>query len=229
MKIRGALVGLGVVLLVGGAIVGPGYYWYCTQFSGEPVGKYPLSRSGKAPPPGWDETKSPPRPYSPLALELHPGMNTVGFIWAGTASGVFTDRPYNHYRAALSLDDREVMVEEFSVSFSDRESRGIRTTWTSIGAIEVPRAGTYRFVLEDARHPRISFSHMHIEVRRNVVRPNIAVALGGSAAAMAGFLLVLVVLVWRGRATAPTPRPYSRLFPRRSTRGAIRWISSSRC
>ena len=194
MKIRGALVGLGVVSMVVGGIVGPGYYWYCTQLSGERVGKYSLWRSGKAPP-AWVEMKGAPPPYSPVALELHPGMNPVGFIWAGTSSVVSTfDRPSNHYRAVLYLDSHKLMVEDFSVSFNDKESGGLRITWIPIGAIDVPRAGTYRFVLEDSTHPRLSFSDMHIEVRRNVVRPNIAVALGGGALALAGLFLAIAML-----------------------------------
>lgn len=189
-----ALLGVGIAMVVAGLLTLV-YYLYCTQFSGEQLGKFPasgragtwtLSDGSRQSFPGGRATR-------PFSVDLDPAMNTVGFNWRGTMSGMVMRREYNEYRAWLFLDGRPVMQETFSVSRDEKDS-GTSWNWRSISRFSVPQPGRYDLVLEEAREPRFSVSDMQIEVRRNVVVPSTPILVCGAVLFVAGFALAFVVL-----------------------------------
>lgn len=191
-------------MLVAGLIAGPGYYLYCTQLSGKHVGKFPIS--GRANtwslPGGVTLTFGGTGAFKPFSIDLDPRMNPVGFNWQGSVSGmVMRYREYNEYKASLYLGKQPLMVETFSISRDEKET-GTAWKWVSIGSLDIPQAGQYHFVLEEVTQPRLSVGSVHIEVRRNVVIPSMQVVIAGGALAVAGFVLIFIML-WRTKEKQP--------------------------
>lgn len=187
-------------MLFAGVLLAPAYYFYCTQFSGEQLGKFEVSgRAGIWTLSDGSSQRFPGgRATRPFSVDLDPAMNPVGFNWHGRVSGTVMHRQeYNEYRAWLFFAGRPVMQESLSVSRDEKDS-GTSRTWKSIGRVAVAQQGRYDFVLEELREPRFSVTGVQIEVRRNVLVPSTPVVICGAVLLAAGFVLIFVVL-FRGK------------------------------
>lgn len=197
MSKSGLPIGIGLLLLLGGLIVGPGYYLYCTHLSGTLVGQFAVSGATASQWPVPDGTTlkfGGAGAFKPFSLDLDPGMNPVRFIWSvSTSSG--SDLQYNQYRASLYHGGRRVMEEGVGVSHN-RKDAGTQRTWRSLGAFHVPQAGRYHFALEQVAAPMIPVSGMEIEVRRNIMLPNLTVVYSALAVLVAGFFLIWIPMMW---------------------------------
>jgi hypothetical protein len=102
---------------------------------------------------------------------------------------------YNSYKVTLYLGERRIMADDFSLSLGEKDESAA-WKWLSLGRVSVPAAGRYRLGVEELAKPRFRVSDMQIEFRRNVVPPIIAIAISGLGVAIAGFLLIFVVVWW---------------------------------
>jgi hypothetical protein len=225
METRSILARVAALMLAGGLIAGPGYYLYCTQFSGKQVGKFELSRSAQA------------GKFSSVEVELDPSMNPVGMGWSGQVAPeiMFGHSIWNSYKATLYLGERRIMADDFSLSLGEKD-RSVEWKWVSLGSASVPATGRYRLGVEELAKPQFRVSGMQIEFRRNVLPPNIAIAISGSGVAIAGFLLIFVVGWWpeirayysRGGNAAgavPDPRPDGATEQMKALERTIGWGS----
>lgn len=185
-------------MVVAGVLAGPGYYLYCTQFSGKQVGKFPIAgRATSWSLPGGVTLAFPGNgAFRPFSVDLDPQMNPLGFIWHGRVSGLAMTHPeHNQYKASLYLGKQRLMVETFSIS-RGKDDKGTQWASVTIGAFSVPHSGQYHFVLEEAARSQLTVGDMQIELRRNIIVPSIPVAITGFGLLIAGILLAIVALMW---------------------------------
>lgn len=187
-----------IVIMATGFVLGPGYYLYCTQLSGEQVGKFSLSERVNTwePPSGGTLNFDAMRGFKPFSINLDPQMNPVLFNWQGDVSGVtFGVSQWKSigYKASLYLGSQLLMAEAFSISLDEKDNR---TSWTStvIGSVNISHPGQYYFVLEEMPKPTLTANGIKIEVRRNVLIPNKLVLISGVVLLVVGFVLIFFML-----------------------------------
>ena len=194
--------------MVAGLIVGPGYYLYCVFFSGQEVGKYQISERATTwrLPGGIAMSIGVAGGYKPFSVDLEPQMNPVRLNWRALVNddGIFGTKTIkeNRYMASLYLDQQQLLKEAIYITRRREagekgrvERRGEQDEWQSIGTLNVPRAGQYHFVLEEISKPALRVSGFEIEVRRNVILPDMRIVWPGTALLVAAFLSLAVALI----------------------------------
>ena len=204
-----ALMGLGAAAFAAGLVLGPGYYMYCTLFSGAQVGKYLMSENW---PKSWRVAGGGTlafeghRVFKPVMLELEPAMNPVVFNYAATSSGSSVTRALtsNQYRLELIQGAQRAMQAGFSVSRADKD-KAWGQEHARIVMFDVPRAGKYQMVVGEVLPPQFSVS-LEIEVRRNVTPPNMTLVFSAVGGGIAGLVLAVVVLIANSEPPGRRPR-----------------------
>ncbi len=140
--------GPGILLIVLGLILGPGYYAYCEHLSGENLQSITVTeRADRWTLPDGSIQRFPKGlAYRPVELTLAPALNrlrlrlTFDFPDQG-------DAPPAEYLATLLDQDYPVIEQPVTVRTAGRVSATVRT-------FEVPAPGTYLFLLEEIGAPR---------------------------------------------------------------------------
>ncbi len=198
------IISVAILSMVAGLIAGPGYYLYCIFFSGQQVGKYQVSeRATTWRLPGITMSFGGAGGYRPFSVDLDPQMNPVRLNWRAVVNedAVFGTQTIkeNRYMASLFLDQQRLLKEAIYISRRREkvgEKRGgEKDEWQSIGTLNVPRAGQYHFVLEEISKPALRVSGFEIEVRRNVILPDMWIVWPGTALLVAAFLGFFVTLI----------------------------------
>lgn len=189
-----------VLLMVLGIVLGPVYYAYCVYFSGRTGETLPMSERAQrwVNPDGAILRFRGGLGYKPVPLGLTPEMNLVAlrlrFEPADSARG---EAPLElHYQATLFEREHTVLERPIRVKLAPGDSRSV-----DIGPLEIPYAGDYLFVLEEAGRieapPRISLS-----ITERVESPNMIVVWTGLSLLIVAFALQLHAL-WLGRLRRP--------------------------
>lgn len=186
---------ISLILLLAGLLTAPGYYFYCTMFSGSEIdeitvfsqdvssisaGGFTFRQSGNS---QWN---------SPISLELSPEMNPIAVNakarYLKPTSGI-TKR--TRFMAEVFQGSEKIWEDAFSVSSKkdDKKKSGVtlseaqlpRTT-IHLGAFTIPDAGTYTLDVHQNGEKEIAVASLVLELRRNVTMPNMKVVLGGGIA-----------------------------------------------
>jgi hypothetical protein len=184
---------LSILLLVAGSIMGPGYYVYSVYFSGSSRGKvivysqdiekfntgsvrlYSTSNSK------WN---------TPIKLSVNPDMNPVSLIVEATyLRPLISTRQHRlNYNAILKNKNRTVWNESLSIKPSKRNkvdnSMFIASTPTGyyhkkLLTFEASETGEYFFDLRRDGASKTKVKKITLDIRQNVIQPNLYVATTG--------------------------------------------------
>lgn len=178
-----------ILLIVLGLAAGPGYYIATTFFSGGKVTEQRLGEKGERwTLPNGDVLRfSKGNAFKPVELALDPAMNPVGLVLGFEVVGDVHMEPVrrNAYHALLLAGATPVVQKQ--VTIGRGTELGPNQRWSELVAtLDVPAAGDYMFVLEEVAPPELPLAGITIEVRRNVLRPNMDVVWAGVALLVAG-------------------------------------------
>lgn len=194
------------MLLLLGIIAGPGYYFYCSLFSGSSLDRITVFTqdvsSLKLGNMTLQSSGSNARWNSPITLELTPEMNPISVhakiqYMKPTSGGIKKTR----YRAELTKNEKKLWEETFSVS-AKKEKKDQDTV--SIGGAMLPKmttpikrfsieeSGQYTLRIEQTGEHEIAVAKLDMALRRNVIVPNMKIVMAGGIAlllAITGFIL----------------------------------------
>jgi hypothetical protein len=184
-----------VLLILGGLVLGPGYYAWAAFYSGRLVAEHRLGEKGaRFTLPSGDVMRfSSANAYRPVELALDPAMNTVGLVLVFEVVGDVHVEPVrgNAYRTLLLADGDPLVEKQVTISRGANPGPDQRRS-ELVATVDVPRAGTYTFVLEETRPVELPLRSIGLEVRRNVVRARMDVVWAGVAMLTAGVVAFFV-------------------------------------
>ena len=200
---------ISTILLLWGIIAAPGYYLYCSLFSGSSLervtaftqdvsslgfGTMTIQSSGSNA--KWN---------SPITLELTPEMNPISVTahirYMKPVSGAIGVKKRTEYRAELTKGNQELWNERFSVSSKreNKDKKGISIgaamlpkTTTPIKSFSIEKSGQYSLSIKQKGDRDIAVANLDVDLRRNVILPNMKIVISGGIAlllAIAGFTL----------------------------------------
>jgi hypothetical protein len=175
--------GPGILLIVLGLILGPGYYAYCEHLSGENLQRITVTeRADRWTLPDGSIQRFPRGlAYRPVELTLAPDRNRLRL----RLTFEFPDRgdgPPVEYLATLFDQDYPVIEQPLTVRAAGSASATIRT-------FEVPGPGTYLFLLEEIGAPR-SGATVTVQLRGHIERLVRPLVWFGCALALVGLGLL---------------------------------------
>jgi hypothetical protein len=184
---------LGVLLIVIGLILGPGYYTYCEYLSGQEIGRYELRERAErwTLPDGTIQRFVGHAAFQPIVLELTPLHNNVSLrltfhAGADSASGT------NHYQATLLDGDYPVVQRDLEVALKAGESRSF-----TVASFPVRMPNQHLFVLEELGVPKAAVQQVTVTAAQDVERLIPALAWTGLAALLGGAALVVFAIAVR--------------------------------
>lgn len=164
---------LALALILMGVVLGPGYYALTAFFSGSKMLEQRLGEKGSRFTLGSGDVLhfSSANAFQPVEVDLDPAMNTVGLALVFDVVGDVHMEPVraNVYRAMLISNGTPLL--EKAVTLSRGTSQGPdQQRWEEVATLDVPAAGKYVFVLQEAKTPELPVNGITLEVRRNVAR-----------------------------------------------------------
>ena len=164
---------LASLMLLAGLATGPGYYFYCTWFTGKHVGEYPIRAEGRG--------------IQPVTLPLDPDMNPIGMDISAFVIGSAGDAaPW----IGMTLHDGRTRLLEGLATFKIGKDGAAGEHTVILGSFSVPRADRYTVhfngALGSSSGPRLS--NPRLLVRRNMKEPNMTIVWWGVAILVASFL-----------------------------------------
>lgn len=162
------------LMFVIGLVTGPGYYFYCTWYSGKNAGEYAIQpeRNG----------------FAPVALRLDPDMNPIAVAISAHVSGSASDQLA---WIGMALDDGPTRLISGTANFSaDKDGTSVRHT-VVFGQFSVPRADRYTVHLNGTMGETfgVRLTEARLQVRRNVREPHMKVVWWGVGILVASFLV----------------------------------------
>ena len=179
MNVGKNAVSLGVIGIIAGALMGPGYLLYTAYYSGESVQTFEV-HSGQAVRVGSVTlSTSGGNRKSWFTIELTPEMNPIAIIASAKyPSSTSTIAQNNTYSCRLTSGEKEIWQEEFGITRS-RASKKPKGKGVSIDLgssqsyskrvkmFSVAKAGTYGFEVKTIQE-KFPLSELSLEFRRNV-------------------------------------------------------------
>ena len=176
--------------MVLGLIAGPGYFFYCSS-SGSPVEKVTVFsqdvnelKVGNA----TLRSETHAKWNSPITLKLTPEMNplslnaTVQYLQPTT--GGIKRAPY---RVAFKKEGETLWEKQFSASAQANKKKPIAVnnvllpqSSISITFFSVEAPGFYTLQIQQNGKPNLAVSNLDLEIRRNVILPNMKIVLSGA-------------------------------------------------
>ena len=176
----------GIVLLILGLLLGPGYYVYARFFSGDLVATQalPLVRDTAGPRIG------------PVLLHLTPDMQQIGLILRFNVSHGPTplppNTPRNAYRARLVDGERAVMDHRFSLQSPEVDATPSRAFQHALPVLQVDHAASYRLELVDEGEAQMLVHSADVQVRAHMRQPDFKLVAAGISLAVIGFLALVL-------------------------------------
>lgn len=187
--------GFALLLLLAGLIAAPGYYFYCTLASGSEIdeitvfsqevssisaGGFTFRQSGNS---KWN---------SPVPVELTPEMNPIAVNakarYMKPTSGL---NRRTRFVASILKDTDKIWEDGFSVSAQKPKKQkegisigevGLPRTTIHLGSLTVADSGTYTLDVRQEGEKDVAVASLKLQLRRNVLIPNMKVVMGGGAA-----------------------------------------------
>ncbi len=172
----------GILLLILGLLLGPGYYVYARFFSGAVVATYPLTAARDA---------SGER-FEPVALRLTPDMEPVALVLRFSVSHGATIQPTytprSDYRVRLLDGERVVLDERFSLQSPEVESTPSRVFQHALPPLPISRPVSYRLELAAEGAPQMTVHSADVQVRAQVREPDFRLVAAGVGLALLGVI-----------------------------------------
>jgi len=174
----------GIVLLILGLLLGPGYYVYTRFFSGDLIATQPLPVDAAG------------QRFEPVLLRLVPDMQPVGLVLRFTVSHGPTIQPTytprSDYRVRLLDGERAVLDHRFSLQSPEVESTPSRVFQHALPVLPVERPVSYRMELSAENEPQMQVHSADVQVRAHVREPDLKLVAAGVALAVIGFLVTML-------------------------------------
>ena len=165
-----------LLLIVLGLLIGPGYYTFCEQISGQPGQTYALTERGNR----W------PLPdgsilrlrgglaYKPLPLELTPESNSyrLRFSFDVTPTEPVATDATNHYQVSLLQGDTGGAERAIQV-------KGRGKVAVALDPLQIFYPGSYLLVLEEVGTPPLVVSGVSLQIESGVEKPKMWIAWSG--------------------------------------------------
>ncbi|MET0217447.1 MAG: hypothetical protein ABW205_05885 [Burkholderiales bacterium] len=178
-----------ILLVMLGLALGPGYYAWTSFFSGGKVAEHRLGEKGaRWTLPNGDVMRfSKGNAFEPVELALDPAMNPVGLVLVFEVVGDVRMEPVrgNEYHALLLADALPVVEKQVTIRRGTEQGPNQHRS-ELVATLDVPAAGKYDFVLEETASPELPLAGITLEVRRNVLRPDMDLVWAGVALLVAG-------------------------------------------
>lgn len=191
---------ISTILLLAGILAGPGYFFYCTSFSGKSLERVTVfSQDVSSFSAGGVTVQSSganAQWNTPVSFELTPEMNPISvkavIRYMKPASAM---RKRTEYKAELAEGKKTVWARTFSIS-SKKEKEDDKTikigdsmlakTTIPIKTFSVEKAGPYTLNLQNAGEHGLAVANLDVALRRNVMIPNMVILLSGGMALLLG-------------------------------------------
>lgn len=176
----------GIILLILGLLLGPGYYVYTRFFSGDVVATQPLplARDGAG------------ERFEPVLLSLAPEMQPIGLVLRFTVSHGPTIQPTytprSDYRARLLDGERVILDQRFSLQSPEVESTPSRVFQHALPVLAIEHAGSYRLTVDAEGEPQMTVHSADVQVRANVREPDLQLVAVGAALVAVGLLAIFL-------------------------------------
>lgn len=171
----------GVLILLLGLLLGPGYYVYARFFSGELVASQVLEIDGKH--------------FAPIALSLDPNMGAIGLVLRFSVSHgptpVPPDTPRSDYRVRVFEGERVILEQTFSLQSSEVESTPGRQFQRALPVLYVNHPGVYHLELAAQGEPGMRVHSADLQVRAHVREPDLRLLVAGGVMVAIGLATVL--------------------------------------
>lgn len=186
------------MLLMVGLLLGPGYYIVAKYLSGEPGAIFTLTDRAAR----WTLADGTilhfvrGQAYRPIAIELDPKMNRIGFELGfefAPGQGSAAAHANEEYAATLLQADQPILQRTQVVAAKPGTTRKI-----DVGSIEVYYPGSYTFILEGPASPRVPVAKVTVQVRQKIEPLSLPFFVGGLVVLVVGLALSLEPYV-RGR------------------------------
>jgi len=165
-----------LLLIVLGLLIGPGYYAFCEQVSGQPGQAYALTERGNRwpLPDGSILRLSGGLAYKPLPLELTPESNSyrLRFSFDVTPAEPDATDATNYYQVSLLQGDTGGAERSIQV-----KGRGKVTV--ALAPLEIFYPGSYLLVLEEVGTPPLTISSVSLQIESGVEKPKMWIAWSG--------------------------------------------------
>ena len=180
---RSKLFPIGLVLILVGLLLGPGYGIIGMRTTGRSAGSHRLELG------------------QPVAVELEPAMNPIHLSVDFRYGAGVDDSPRSaRYTAKLSHEGASLWTHAFLHPRPGgdvdpaRYSFG-RTSSVMLGSVDVERDGSFEFLLEIDAHPRGRLESIDLVLRRNGWRQRPSLITAGIGLVSVGLLLALIAFV----------------------------------
>lgn len=175
----------GIVLLILGLLLGPGYYIYARFFSGAVVATQPL--------PLARDTSG--QRFEPVLLNLTPDMQPFGLVLRFDVSHGPTIQPTytprNDYRVRLLDGEQVVLDQPFSLQSPSVESTPSQVFQQALPLLQIDRPVSYRLELQAETEPQMTVNSADVQVRAQVRSPDYKLVAAGVALAVVGLLATI--------------------------------------
>ncbi|MGA7179681.1 MAG: hypothetical protein WBX11_08870 [Thiobacillaceae bacterium] len=176
----------GIVLLIIGVILGPGYYIYTRFYTGREITELPLEFS--AGPDG--------RPVAIARFDLLPVMGPVTVILNLTISYGPTltppNTPRNRYRARITLNGTTILSQPFTLKATQVEATPAQVFKHSLPVMSIKTPGEYRLELAQDGEAEMEIKQASVQVRAGVHYLNTTLLAVGIVLLSAGVYVILI-------------------------------------
>jgi hypothetical protein len=183
--------GVGPMLLMVGLLLGPGYYIVAKYLSGEPGQTFTLTERAAR----WTLADGTilhfarHQAYRPVAIELDPNMNRIGFelkFEFAPAQASASAAASEEYAATLLQADQPILQRTVTLHAEPGSARKV-----DAGSIEVYYPGSYTFILEGPDSPKVPVAQVVLQVRQKIEPLSLPFFVGGLVVLVVGLALSL--------------------------------------
>ena len=176
---------VGLMLLIAGLILGPGYFTYTRSYSGREITELPLAF----------HTGTDGRSRAVANFDLLPVMGPVTVIvYLTSTHGPVNSPPAlprNRYQARVTLGDKTVLTYPFSVRALQVEATPAEVFKQALPVMKNLVAGDYKLELTQQGEAGMEIRHAAVQVRAGVKYVNITLLAIGLVLLFAGVVVIL--------------------------------------
>jgi len=181
-----------------GLLLGPAYYFFCEDLSGEAGETFTLSERANrwTLPDGSILRFVRGQVYRPLTLTLDPGMNRIAFrlTFEAAPGSSGAPRATDEYQVTLLQSDQPIFERSLRVTLAPDAKATVEA-----GRLEVYYPGAYEFLLEEVGTPRVPVAQVRLQVKQKIETLFLPLMWGGFAMLVAGLAMTLEPYLLRDR------------------------------
>jgi hypothetical protein len=176
----------GLLLIVLGMLIGPGYYAFCEHVSGRAGQTFALTERGNrwTLPDGSILRLRGGQAYKPLPLELTPAQNAYRLRFTFNVTQAEASGATNEYQVSLLQADTGVAERSIHV-------KGRGKVDVALDPVQIFFPGSYLLVLEEVGTPPLAVSGVSLQLDSGVEKPKMWIAWSGLVLLVFGIGIVL--------------------------------------